>query len=149
MNLIKIDPKSFRTNWLFPSVFDDFFGRSIGDFMGSDFVSNMPSVNISETDEGYHVDVATPGLSKDDFKISLEKDRLTISSEKSSSEESTHGRYTRREFNFSKFSRSFFLPETVDKDKISAKYDNGVLRLVVPKKAEVIREQKCRVIEIA
>lgn len=146
MNLIKFDPFLHTTRM--PGMLEDFFGRNIGDFVGADFATNVPSVNISETESGYQLEVAAPGLSKEDFHISLDKDRLTISSEKSMKNESTEGKWTRREFNFSSFSRSFVLPKTVEKDHISAKYENGVLFLTVPKKAEVVKEEKSRVIEI-
>lgn len=154
MNLIKFDPwlsdrqPFLHTSHRMPSVFDDFFGRNIGDVVGTDFATNMPSVNISETAQGYQLEVAAPGLTKEDFRISLDKDRLTISSEKSTKHETTEGKFTRREFNYNSFARSFVLPKTVDKDNISAKYENGVLMLSVPKKAEVVKEEKSRVIEI-
>jgi HSP20 family protein len=161
MNLIKFDPwvagsrpwlsvnrPLIRTNHHMPTVFDDFFNMNIGDFIGSDAVSSLPSVNITENEQGYLLSLAAPGLTKEDFRISLDKDRLTISSEKTSEHESTEQKFTRREFNYSAFSRSFVLPKSVDKDSIKAKYENGVLMLSVPKKAEVVKEERSRVIEI-
>jgi len=148
MNLIKFDPAARKNLW-FPSVFDDFFNGNISDFMGNDFATNMPSVNVAEDAQGYHMELAAPGLTKDDFRISLDKDRLTISSEKESKRETADAKFTRREFNYTTFSRSFILPKTVDKDRISAKYENGILKLLVPKKAEVVKDEKSRVIEIS
>jgi HSP20 family protein len=153
MNLVKFDPwfgtsHPVRRTHTLPSIFDDFFNNGIGNFRGSDFSNNVPSVNISETNDGYQLEIAAPGLAKEDFKISLDKDRLTISSEKSAEKETKEGKFTRREFNFSSFSRSFVLPKTVNKEAIAAKYENGVLILNVPKKAEVVKEETTRTIEI-
>lgn len=153
MNLIKFDPwptegRSFLHTNRMPGMLEDFFGRNIGDFIGADFATNVPSVNISETEKGFQIHVAAPGLTKDDFKIALDKDRLTISAEKSMKDETTEGKWTRREFNYSSFSRSFIMPKTVEKDHITAKYENGVLLLWVPKKEEVVKEEMSRVIEI-
>ncbi|MDX1477466.1 MAG: Hsp20/alpha crystallin family protein [Saprospiraceae bacterium] len=145
MNLIKFDPMMPRT---FSNMFDNFFNRSISDFVGSDFVMNMPSVNVVETDNGYGLEVAAPGLAKEDFDISVEKDRLTISARKEAKEEVNEDKFTRREFNYASFQRSFYLPETIDKDAIEARYENGVLRLSLPKKAEIVKEEKGRTIEI-
>jgi HSP20 family protein len=147
MNLIKFDP--FHRNQYVPTVFDSFFNGSIGDMMGSDFATTMPSVNVIETESGYNVEIAAPGLTKEDFKINLDKNRLTISAEKSARNETKEGKVTRREFNYSSFSRSFMLPKSVEKDNITAKYENGILLLSVPKKAEIVQEEKSRTIEIA
>jgi HSP20 family protein len=147
MNLIKFDPY-LRRNQTFPSVFNDFFNGSIADFVGGDFATNMPSVNISETEQGFQLELAAPGLAKEDFKIAMDKDRLTVSAERSMKNENKEGTFTRREFNYSSFSRTFVLPKTVDKDRISAKYENGLLMLTVPKKAEIVKEEKSRIIEI-
>ena len=145
MNLIKFDPMMPRT---FNNFFDNFFNRSVSDFVGSDFVMSMPSVNVVETDQGYGLEVAAPGLTKEDFDISVEKDHLTISASKEAKEEVTQDKFTRREFNYTSFKRSFYLPESIDKDAIEARYENGVLRLSLPKKAEVVKEEKGRTIKI-
>ena len=154
MNLIKFQPRLatrpyFPANTLFPSVFDDLFGKDYLNFAGSDFASNVPSVNVIETEGGYSLEVAAPGLEKEDFRISVDKDRLTVSAEKTAKSESKDGKIVRKEFNFNAFSRSFVLPETISKDQITAQYVNGVLHLNVPKKAEIVREEKTRTIEIA
>ena len=147
MNLIKFDP--FHKNQYIPTVFDGFFNGGITDMMGTDIATTIPSVNVIETENGYNVEIAAPGLTKEDFKISLDKNRLTISAEKSAKNETQDGKVTRREFNYSSFSRSFMLPRTIEKDHITAKYENGILLLNVPKKAEVVQEAKSRLIEIA
>ena len=145
MNLVKFDPMrpAFRR-----SLLDDFFNNSFTNVVGSDFVRNMPSVNVTESEDGFNIELAAPGLNKDDFKITIEKHRLLISSEKESNEEVTENKYRRREFNYSSFTRSFHLPKTIDRDKISAEYENGVLVLELPKKAEILKEEQGRTIEI-
>lgn len=145
MNLVKFDPMkpAFRR-----SLLDDFFGNSFTNVVGSDFARNMPSVNVTESEDGFKIELAAPGLNKEDFKITIEKHRLVISSEKESNEEVNEDKYTRREFNYSSFSRSFHLPKTIDRDKIEAEYENGVLGIVLPKKAEVLKDELGRTIEI-
>ncbi len=127
--------------------FDDFF-NGVSDFMGSDYGMSIPAVNVNETDEGYFLELAAPGLVKEDFNIAVEKDMLVISSEKETSREMNEGKVRRKEFNYNSFKRSFTLPKTVDKDAINASYENGVLHLMLPKKEEVKIEEKGRVIEI-
>lgn len=148
MNLIKFDP-FLHTNQRMPSFLDDFFGRSISDFVGADFATNVPSVNISENTDGFHMELAVPGLTREDFQIAVDKDRLTISAQKTMNSEKAEKTFTRREFNYSTFARTFYLPKTVDKDRISAKYENGILMVTVPKKAEVVKEEKSRTIQIS
>jgi len=90
-----------------------------------------------EDDNSYEVEMAAPSLNKDDFKIELNNDVLTISSEKQTENETKEGqRYTRKEFSYQSFSRSFTLPDSVDNDKIKAKYENGVLRVIIPKRED-------------
>ena len=97
---------------------------------------NLPSVNVAETDLGFRIELAAPGLEKSDFKLSLDKDVLTIKVEKTASEEEVAETFVRREFNYTKFERSFQLPKTIDHDKIDAKYDAGVLHVSLPKREE-------------
>lgn len=131
-----------RSNSLFPSVpsfFDDFFTRDVFDWSKTNtaYGSSLPAVNIKEDDENFQVEVAVPGLSKDDFKVELENDVLTISSEKEVTNESNDENYKRREFSYAAFKRSFSLPENkVDGDKVKASYTDGVLYVTLPKKEE-------------
>jgi HSP20 family protein len=119
------------------NVFDEFFNRSLSDIVGSDFTFTQPSVNIVENDDFFNVEVAAPGLKKEDFNVEVNKNNLTISARKEEEkEETTEGKVTRSEFNYSSFTRSFYLPETVDADKITATYHEGILRLQLPKKEE-------------
>jgi HSP20 family protein len=148
MNLIKFQPYT-RTSRYMPDLFDEFFGRNISDVVGTDFVNSKPSVNVTETDQHFHVEVAAPGLSKADFKVVLDKNKLTISAEKSTESKAEEGKMMRREFNFNSFSRSFILNGSIDQTGINAAYNDGVLKLTLPKRAEVVEAAKTRVIEIA
>lgn len=125
---------------LWPSLFNDFFGRDWMDFNTRNFSNTnttLPSVNIKEDDNGFEVELAAPGLDKGDFKIELDNSLLTISSEKKVEKETKEGQqFTCREFSYQSFSRSFTLPTTAEADKISAKYDSGILRVSIPKREE-------------
>ena len=145
MSLIK-----FRTNdpvlSPFENVFNDFFE---GEFLPSRRNRNfgsLPAANIKETEGSFLVELASPGMTKEDFKIELDEDLLTIRSEKETEKEEKDTRYTKREFNFTSFVRSFRLPEEVDAEKITAKYEDGILQLEIPKKE--IEEKKIRKIDI-
>ena len=96
----------------------------------------VPAVNITETKDDYKVSLAIPGMKKDDFKVAIEGNMLTISSEKEENKEEKEKTYTRKEYNYSSFSRSFTLPNEVSKEKIEATYVDGVLTLVLPRKEE-------------
>jgi len=113
---------------------DEIFGKSISDFIGSDFTYNQPSVNIIETETLYKIQLAAPGLEKTDFQIAIEKAYINISTAKNEEEKAEHGKYTRREFSYKSFKRSFKLPENADEDSIHAKYENGVLEIDILKK---------------
>ena len=121
----------------FPGIVDELFGR---DFLPNLFEFqtgiNMPSVNIIEGKEDFRIEVAAPGLEKGDFKINLENNVLTISSEKEEKNEEKEERYMRREFSYTSFRRSFSLPQTVEADKIAANHNNGVLTITIPKREE-------------
>ena len=124
----------------FPGLFDRFFEGDLFDWSNrnfSDTNTTLPSVNIRENEEGFEVEVAAPGFSKEDLKIDLSNGLLTISSEKKVENETRDGEnFTRREFSYQSFSRSFTLPNIVNSDKIAAKYENGILRISIPKKEE-------------
>jgi len=94
---------------------------------------SVPAVNIEENVGQYDISMAIPGMKKDDFKIDLEGDLLTVSAEKEETNEEEYKKYNRREYNYSSFARSFTLPEDVKYDKIEASYNDGVLKLVLPK----------------
>jgi HSP20 family protein len=133
------------------NLFNDFFNRDWLDWTTrnfSDTNTTLPSVNILEGTDSYEVDMAAPGLEKKDFKIELNHGVLTISSErKVENETKKEKQFTRREFSYQSFSRSFTLPGTVESEKISAKYENGVLKVVIPKKDEA-KTRSLKTIEI-
>jgi HSP20 family protein len=126
-----------RINRNYPSLFNDFFGM---DFYPTHYRSNgyknLPAVNIAEDDNGFTLEIAAPGLEKKDFRIDIDNDRLTISSVKEEKSEKVHDNYTRREFAYNRFNRSFTLPETVDPEKITAVHKNGILTVSIPKREE-------------
>lgn len=106
-------------------------------FAGSN--STLPAVNVKESDDHFEIEVAAPGLKKDDFKINYDNERLTISCEKKmENEEKDGGKLVRREFSYQSFQRSFTVPEkTVNADKIQAKYSEGILHVTLPKRDEI------------
>ena len=116
---------------LFPA-FDDFF-RPWNEFLGMDRSVTTPAVNITENKNHFKLTVAAPGMKKDDFNIDIEGSMLTISCEKEERKEEKDERYTRKEYNYSSFSRSFTLPDEVIKDKIEAAYTDGILHITLPK----------------
>ena len=128
-----------RPETRFPSLFDDFFRPWTDLFEGSRLMgrgANLPAVNIVENGNEYKVTVAAPGLKSEDFKIDVENNVITISAEKEDKMEEKDERYTRREYNYTSFSRSFTLPDDVRQDNIEANYKDGVLNLSLPKKEE-------------
>lgn len=136
-----------------PMLFDDFFNLDLFNWNNSNFSdtnTTIPAVNIKETAENYEVQVAAPGMTKNDFKIELDGNSLTISSEKSDEREDKEvENYSRKEFSYQSFQRTFTLPkEVVDIDKIQAKYENGLLHLLIPKKEEA-KQKPPRLIQIS
>jgi HSP20 family protein len=124
---------------MFPTVFDDFFKPwnewfDQGNFWGK--VMKVPAVNVTNNKDNFMVSLAAPGLKKEDFRIDVEGNMLTISSEKEETKEEKDEKYTRKEYNYSSFSRSFTLPDEVKKEKIDAVYQDGVLKLTLPKNEE-------------
>ena len=121
------------------NVIDSVFNRSISDILGSDFVTTQPSVNIIELNDAYNIEVAAPGLNKNDFDIKIEKDQLIISGTKTSKQEEVkEGKTTRREFDYSTFRRNFLLDKSIDVASINANYKSGVLTIKMSKKEEAI-----------
>ena len=121
---------------IFNGLLDELFTRNLGDFVGTDFSVSQPAFNILENQDGFKVEVAAPGFAKENFKISLDGDILTISAEVTDKKEKEDGRYNRREFNFSAFKRSFTLPKSVHAEQISGAYEQGILTVSIPKREE-------------
>lgn len=130
-----------------PSLFEEFFKDfPFGGSLSTE-LRTIPKINIAETEKTFEIEVAAPGYKKEDFKIELNDNVLTISSEKKEEKKEEGKDYHRREFNYSCFSRSFIVPDQVDADKIHAVYENGVLNVTLPKKDEYITK-KNKMIEI-
>src|SRR5690242_15084105 len=124
-----------------PSILEDFFNRDWADstLANRNYSATLPAVNVKETNEDYLIEVAAPGMKRDEFKVELDNNVLTISSqhEEKHEEQDETRNYTRREFNYQSFQRSFTLPENkVEGEKISARYADGILHILVPKKDE-------------
>lgn len=122
-----------------PSLFDDFF-KPWNEWFDSptlfERMKTMPAVNVKENPDDYTVSLAAPGLKKEDFKIDMEGNMLTISCEKEAQEEEKDEKYTRKEYNYFSFSRSFTLPDDVKQDAIDARYEDGVLNIRLPRLEE-------------
>lgn len=132
---------------IMPSVFDEYFKpwKDFFDFNGGRTITTtVPAVNITEEKNQFKLTVAAPGMDKEDFKIDIEGDVLTISADTEEMEETP----TRQEYNYSSFSRSFRLPATIVKDKVEAKYSNGILKLYLPKTEEARKANGTRHIGI-
>ena len=148
MTLLKRNGRSNIT----PSIWDTFFNTDVFNGNSQNFVNtgnSMPAVNIKETPERFLVEMAAPGMEKKDFKIQLDGSNLTISSERQNDfEETDWGNYNTKEFSYQSFYRTFHLPkEVVNADKIQAKYENGLLRLEIPKHDEA-KQKPPRLIQI-
>lgn len=134
MNLAKISN--------YPTLFDRFFDDSFFDWSTKNFSNTnttLPSVNIKDDVNSIKLEMAAPGLTKDDFNIELDNNLLTISSEKKEEkQDGEDGKYSRKEFSYQSFSRTFSIPDSADSEKISANYENGILNITIPKKEEAI-----------
>ncbi len=133
MTLVKFNSKTRNTAPYFNNVFDSLFSDALNKNYG---VTKVPNVNIYEGTTEYKIELAAPGLTKEDFKIELKKDNLSIWAEKKSEENAVQKDYSRKEFDYTSFARSFVLPEGIDADKISAEYNNGILNVTIGKKEE-------------
>jgi len=149
MNLVKRNGSLWDS---LPILFDDFFRRDLVNWSNSNFSNTnttIPAVNIKETADNYEVEVAAPGMTKKDFKVELDGNILTISSEKTNQENRDDERYFQREFSYQSFQRIFNLQkEVVDIDKINAKYEDGMLKLIIPKKEEA-KQKPPRLIQVS
>jgi HSP20 family protein len=133
------------------TLFDDFFSRDIFDWTDKNYSAlgtNLPSVNLKETDTKLEIELAAPGLKKEDFKVEIDNNLLIISCEKGEEKEDTkRENYYRREFNYQSFYRSFNLPEYIDENKIEATYKDGILHVTISKK-EGARKKALKAITI-
>ncbi len=139
-------PVKRSQQWL-PSIFNDFFGNEwIPKISGS----NVPAVNIIESDKEYRVEVAAPGMTKEDFNVHIENDNeLVISMEKKQeSKDEEKGKYLKREFSYTQFKQTMLLPDNVDKERVDAGVDKGVLTIVMSKKEASEPKASTKKIEI-
>ena len=148
MSLIKKNRNSFNS---IPALFDDFLGQEFFNWGNTNYSATqttIPMVNVKESTENFEVEVAAPGMDKKDFKIQLDNNLLTISSQRENSEEREQDGYSRKEFSYQSFQRSFMLPkDVVDQDGIAARYENGLLQLTIPKREEA-KQKGPRLIEV-
>lgn len=138
MALIKFPTKAVNTDIVNPfinSIFDNLFNDS---FITDRLVTRIPAVNITETEREFLVELAAPGLQKSDFKINVDKNIISISVEKSEERTTEDKLYSKKEFSYNSFTRSFTLPEIVDHNNIEATYENGILKVKIGKKEEAV-----------
>lgn len=121
-------------------LFDDFF--SMNDIYKNSIMAKTPAANIIEEEQQFLIEIAAPGLKKDDFKIKMDKLVLNISVEKEQNQEENESNYTKREFSYTSFSRGFNIPETIDVEKIEATYEKGILIIKLPKKEEAVLKSR-------
>lgn len=134
MTLVKFSGNKSRgvDGWV-----NDFFNPIFNDsFLSDRFIARVPAVNVAETSEAYHIEVAAPGLDKGDFKLNIDGEVLTISAEKKTENTNESKKYSKREYSYTSFTRSFTLPESIDHNSIDANYKDGVLQVVIGKKEE-------------
>lgn len=147
MSLIKFNK---RLPW-FNTDISDFFDSE--DFLRDNFwtksMVQQPALNIKESDKGFEIELAAPGLSKKDFDVTIDNGYLNISGKKSEEKEEKENDYTRREFNYTSFKRSLLLPENVKEEEIKANYDNGILKLTLAKREEAKTQKSKKKVEIA
>src|ERR1700743_253181 len=137
MTLVKFNngQKAYGVNPFFNDVFDTILH-------GDKLVSRVPAVNIAETENEFHIELAVPGLKKEDFKINLEKNILSVSAENKTENVEEGKKYSKREYTYNSFVRSFTLPESADQSKIAAEYTDGILKFNVTKKEEAKFQQR-------
>ncbi len=156
MTLLKLSNKSVPalSNWdnSIPSIFNRFFDGDWMDWKNSNFAdvnSTLPAVNILETKNDFQIELAAPGLKKEDFKINFDNGSLIISSELEEESETKDEKFTRKEFSYRSFQRTFSIPKNlVNHEKITASYENGLLKLTLPK-AEEIKQKPVKQIKIS
>jgi HSP20 family protein len=143
MTLVNFSNRTRNSAPHFNNVFDSLFNEAL---TKNHAVNKMPAVNILETAADYKIELAAPGLLKEDFQINLKKDTLSVWAERKAAEGAELKDYNRKEFDFNSFARSFVLPETIDAEKIAAEYVNGILYITIAKKEEVNTSKEIKVL---
>lgn len=134
--------KRNNSYWGLSPMLSDFFGADDFNFDRSITSNVVPAVNVAEDEKKYEIELAAPGMTKEDFKINVEKGMLTISAERKEEKEDKQKNYTRQEYSYLSFSRSFAMPDNAIEDDIKARYENGVLKLEVGKKPVTVSKAK-------
>lgn len=142
MTLVKVNPKPFRSmdRWMddmFEPFFRSGFPRLTQDDLFKKDLLDYPPMNVAETDNEFRIELAVPGMKKNDFKVNVDGNSMTISAEKKEESKNESDKDIRREFSYRSFTRSFTLDNRIDSSKIDASYEDGVLKLILPKKDEV------------
>ncbi|MFN4124096.1 MAG: Hsp20/alpha crystallin family protein [Flavobacteriales bacterium] len=132
MTLVKFNRPQRANAPVMRSVFDEFF-NSFPTFGELNAPNRLPAVNISESEDAFNIELSAPGFAKDEFSVEIEENNLVITGEKKDEKEHKEKNYTRKEFSYVNFKRSFTLPENADAEKIEGRYENGVLHLNIPK----------------
>jgi len=133
MTLIKWNNRP--TNSIFDRTLDNFLNNDFG-LLGTNHAQNIPAVNIQENETEYRIELAVPGLKKEDIKVRFDNGLLSISAEQKQEVEDKKDNYTHREFSYQNFKRNFKLPEIINEEAIDAKYEEGVLKVIIPKREE-------------
>jgi HSP20 family protein len=135
MTLVKFNNghKNTSANPFFSDVFDSLINDS---FLSDKLIARVPAVNIAETENEFHIELAVPGLKKEDFKINIDKNVLSVAAEKKAENVEEGKKFSKREYSYNSFVRSFTLPESADQSKIEADYTDGILKLSVAKREE-------------
>lgn len=139
MTLVKFNNRTRNTAPYFNNVFDSLFSDALNKNYA---IHKVPGVNILESKENYTIELAAPGLDKSDFQIKVKKDTLSVWAEKKAADTAAEKNYSRKEFDYLSFARSFVLPESVDSEKIAAEYVNGILTITIGKKVDIQPESK-------
>jgi len=149
MTLVKFNRKNEMPGFsTFSNMLDNLFEREFPDLFRSDLAHTVPAVNVIENNDSFQLEIAAPGMNKNDFRIKIDNNILTIAGKKEHNKEDNNNKYTRKEFSYCSFERSFTLPNTVNSENINASYENGVLNLIIPKKEEA-KEKPVREISIS
>ncbi|WP_167021643.1 Hsp20/alpha crystallin family protein [Chitinophaga sp. Cy-1792] len=146
MTHVTFGPKTF--NGLVENILTNGWNKvAKDDFLTNDYFTTHPPVNITENKEGFNIDVVAPGFSKEDFKINADAKSLTISADRKAEAKDENEKQVRREFSFRSFKRSFTIGDSIDTSKIVAKYENGILKVALPKKENTQEQPKAIVVE--
>ncbi len=146
MTMLTVKPESGRLTFpRFSNLVENFFENEFPTFSNQEFFKTPALVNIKDTKDSYKIEIAAPGFKKEDMNVKVEGNLLTISAEAKSETEQKEEKFTRKEFNFTEFKRSFTLPKTVDATKIAGNYENGILVVTLPKKEEALEQKTIEV----